>query len=122
MTTSTERNIQMTRFKDFGAGSDTVAAEPLSFKLYGETFECLPKVQGKLLLDLVSETSDDDPAKQVGIIGKFFDRVLTDESMVRFNLLLNDKEKIVSVETLAEITSWLMEEYTGRPEGQPEVS
>lgn len=108
------------RFKDFGSGGET-SAEPLSFKLYDETFNCLPEVQGKYLLDLVSDTSSDDPIKSAGVVTKFFDYVLDDESSVRFNALIIDKKRIVSVETLAEITTWLVEEYAQRPNQQPEA-
>lgn len=108
------------RFKDFGAG---IAEEstPLSFKLHGEEFICVPQVQGKLLLELVSESSSSDPAASAGIVTKLFKYVLEDESYERFDALLVDKKKIVSVETLAEITGWLVEEYTKRPEEQPEA-
>lgn len=111
----------MTRYKDFGAGSAT-DKKPLSFKLHGETFQCVPQVQGKLLLELVADSGSDDAAKSAGIITKFFEYVLKEESNVRFNALLNDKEKIVTVDTLAEITGWLVSEYTNRPEEQPEAS
>ena len=108
------------RFKDFGSGLQEEAA-PLSFKLHGEEFICVPQIQGKLLLDLVAESSSDDPVKSAGIVTKFFNYVLEDESAERFNKLLSDKKKIVSVDTLAEITSWLVEEYTERPNQQPEA-
>lgn len=108
----------MTRFKDFGSG-DGLVVEPLSFKLYGEEFHCLPQVQGKLLLDLVSDSSDSDAVKSAAVIDKFFQYVLTDESHERFEKMLTAKDTIVSVETLAEITGWLVEEYTNRPEEQP---
>lgn len=108
----------MTRFKDFGSGDGKVS-EPLSFKLYGEEFHCLPEVQGKLLLDLVADSGDGDAVKSAAVIDKFFRYVLTDESYERFDVLLTGKETIVSVETLAEITGWLVEEYTNRPEEQP---
>ena len=108
------------RFKDFGSGIQEEAA-PLSFKLYDEEFFCVPQVQGKLLLDLVSESSSDDPVKSAGIVTKFFNYVLEDESAERFNALLEDKNRIVSVDTLADITAWLVEEYTARPNPQPEA-
>ena len=108
------------RFKDFGSGLQEEAS-PLSFKLHGEEFVCVPQIQGKLLLDLVAESSSDDPVKSAGIVTKFFNYVLEDESAERFNALLSDKKKIVSVDTLAEITSWLVEEYTERPNQQPEA-
>jgi hypothetical protein len=110
----------MTRFKDFGSGKKT-DAEPLSFKLHGDTFECLPQIQGKLLLDLVADSSGEDPAKSAAVIDLFFSQVMTDDSYVKFNALLKDKNKIVSVETLAAIVGWLVEEYSDRPEEQPEA-
>jgi hypothetical protein len=45
---------------------------------------------------------------------------MQEESYLRFEDLLQDKEKIVSVETLSEIVAWLIEEYGNRPEEQPE--
>jgi hypothetical protein len=110
----------MTRFKDFGSGA-AEDAEPISFKLYGEDFECYPQMQGKLLLGLVSDSSSDDPVKQSAIVTKFFEYVLKPESKLRFDALVEDPERIVSVDTLAEITGWLIEEYTNRPNQQPEA-
>lgn len=111
----------MTRYKDFGSGSP-VETKPLSFKLHKEKFDCVTQVQGKLLLELIADSASSDPATSTAIITKFFEYVLKDESFTRFDALLRDKEKIVSVETLGEITGWLIEEYTKRPETRPEVS
>lgn len=109
------------RFKDFGAG-DGEELEPLSFKLYGEEFECYPAIQGKFLLNLIGSSASDDVLESSKVVTDFFAKVLKPESAIRFNALLEDPEKIVSVETLAEITTWLMEEYTDRPNQQPEAS
>lgn len=108
----------MTRFKDFGA-DEASEEEPPTFALHGETFTCVPEIQGKVLLDLVQDSSSSDPVRQAGIITKFFENVLEDESYQRFNALLGDKKRIVKVDKLAEITGWLVEEYTDRPEKQP---
>jgi len=110
-----------TRFRDFGSG-DAGEKQPLSFKLYDEEFICVTAIQGKLLLDLVADSSTEDPVKNAAIVEKFFMNVLADESHERFQALLTDKEKIVSMDTLANITSWLVEEYTDRPTQGPEVS
>ena len=109
------------RFKDFGAGT-AGENKPLSFKLHDEEFHCVPVMQGKLLLELVVDASSDAPEAAAKVITSFFKQVLQDESYARFDALLSDKDKIVSVETLGEITGWLMEEYTNRPEEQPELS
>jgi hypothetical protein len=112
----------MSRFKDFGAGKSGEGKEPIKFKLHDEDFECVPEIQGKVLLDLAADSKDEDPAMAAQVIDKFFGAVLTDESLTRFDALIRDKHRVVSMETLGEITSWLVEEYTNRPEGQPEVS
>jgi hypothetical protein len=104
----------MSRFKDFG-GSDNANAEPISFKLWGQDFHCLPEIQGKVLLDMVADSSSEDVSKSSKIATQFFDTVLTDESRVRFDALIVDKEKIVTVETLGEIVGWLVEQYSNRP-------
>ena len=107
----------MARFKDFG-GSIESSLDPVTFKLHGEEFTCVRELQGKVLLDLVADSSTEDPAKTAATLTKLFKTVLLDESYERFDTLLNDKEKIVPVETLAEITSWLIEEYSDRPKAQ----
>jgi hypothetical protein len=109
------------RYKDFGSGGINDAA-PLSFKLHEEEFHCVKAVQGKVMLDMVKDSGSEDPAKNAELIEKFFSQVLVDESYERFEALLVHKEKIVTVDTLAEITGWLIEEYTDRPLEQPEIS
>lgn len=110
-----------TRFKDFGEDSN-VNREPLSFKLYGEEFHCHPALQGKALLETVSKADANDPAAAAKMIDEFFYKALTEESYERFNTLLNDPDKIVTVETLSEITAWLVEQYSERPTKEPERS
>ena len=102
------------RFKDFGKGGE-LATEPLSFKLHDEDFHCWPNLQGSVLLELAANTSESDNASTVRTMTDFFQQALQPESLDRFNALLKHKEKIVSVETLADITSWLVEEYSARP-------
>jgi hypothetical protein len=109
------------RLKDFGAGSDA-ATEPLKFKLHDEEFECYPALQGKVLLDLVANSNEDSGAAMARTIDTFFKMTLLPESYGRFDTLLQDPKRIVSVDTLGEITGWLVEEYSGRPNQLPEVS
>lgn len=110
------------RFKDFGSGGD-INKTPLSFKLHGEEFHCRPVVQGKALLNIVAGTADDKDGLGVAkVINDFFKLCLIDESYTRFEALLSNPDKIVTVETLGEITAWLVEEYSSRPTQQPEPS
>jgi len=109
------------RFKDFGSGTGAEET-PLTFKLHGEEFECRPAVQGKVLLDLVANSNDDDGAAMARTIDRFFELTLLPESYERFDTLAKDPDRIVSVETLGEITAWLVEQYSGRPQQGPEDS
>lgn len=109
------------RFKDFGTGGATTQ-EPLEFALHGETFACRPAIQGKFLLSLVAGTDEDDPAAAANTVNQFFSHVLLPEDYIRFEALLDDPDKLVTVETLGEITGWLMEQYAARPTTPPSPS
>lgn len=110
----------MTKFRDFGSPSNA-DNETVSFKLFDEDFECVSSLPGKILLDLVSKSSSESTSDQASIVTDFFSSVLLDESLERFNQLIVDKNRVVTTETLAEITGWLVEQYGERPNQQPEV-
>lgn len=109
------------RYKDFGAGQET-DKDPIVFSLHGEEFTCLPVIQGKVLMNLVTRSQSKDPVEAMAVVDEFFSKVLTDESLERFNNLLEDKTRIVTMETLADVVQWLIEEYSARPNQQPEES
>jgi hypothetical protein len=110
-----------TRFKDFGSGGE-VNVSPLSFKLHGEEFHCKPSLQGKALLDMVANTKNGEAEDVSHTITSFFSKAMIQESYDRFLVLLDSPDKIVTIESLGEITSWLVEEYSGRPTSGPEQS
>lgn len=105
----------MPRFKSFGSPV-TESDKPLTFELYDETFYAVGQIQGKTLMGLVKNANVEDAAESADTLIGFFDEVLLEESLERFNKLTTSKDKIVPVETLAEIVGWLVEEYSGRPE------
>lgn len=111
----------MTRFKDFGSGSSDAPKEALKFKLFDEEFNCKPAIQGKILMNLAATSSEDDASAAARTIDDFFHYVLVEESDVRFQKLILDEDRIVSMDTLSDIIAWLIEEYTKRPNQQPEV-
>jgi hypothetical protein len=110
-----------TRFKDFGTGGN-VNTTPLSFKLHEEEFHCKPSLQGKVLLDMASSAKSTETEDVSQTIINFFSKALVEESYQRFLALLDHPDKIVTIESLGEITSWLVEEYSGRPTSGPEQS
>lgn len=113
----------MARFKDFGSGSnDGAPVEPVTFKIHGEEFTCIPEIPGKTVLNLVAKSGGEDPAQSADAVTGFFKTVLTEESNVRFDALAEDPNRIVSMQTLTDIIEWLVEQYTDRPTERPEVS
>lgn len=112
----------MTRSKNFDEGVDeTSDKEPITFTIKGETFTAVPEVQGKVLIDLIKRSQSTDPTESFDMMLDLFNAALEDESLVRFNALLEDKHRIVTVEKLAEITQFLVEEYADRPEAPREA-
>lgn len=111
----------MGKFRDFGNVSTDEKLEPISFKLNDEEFHCVKALPGKVLLEMVAKSASENAADQANMVTDFFARALTDESLTRFNALIEDKERIVTAETLGEITGWLVEQYGDRPNPQPEV-
>ena len=110
----------MARFKDFGSAEGS-SAEPISFKINGEEFTCIPEIPGKTVLNLVAKSSGDDPSKSADAVTGFFDIVLTAESRERFNALAEDPDRIVTMKNLTDIIEWLVEQYTDRPTVRPEA-
>lgn len=105
----------MSRFKDFGAPNKGVVREKLSFKIYDEEFECIPALPGKTLLAFAAASDTEDGSESAKAITMFFEKVLTPESYARFEILAEDPDRLVTVETLAEIINWIVEAYSDRP-------
>lgn len=109
------------RFRDFGSG-ENLNQEPISFKLHGEDFHCLKNLQGNTLLNLVAKAGSGNAEDAAFTVKEIFSKALQPESYERFSKLIDDPEKVVTVETLGQITAWLVEQYSGRPTQGPEQS
>lgn len=95
-------------------------SEPLTFDLGGEEFTCYPEVQGKMILDIIKTAASEPDAEQRGMmmavgVLDFFEKVMDVSEYERFNKLMEDPKRIVKMDTLSEIMSWLIEQYTDRP-------
>jgi hypothetical protein len=108
------------KFKDFGSGIGE--KEPISFKLHGEEFKCHPAIQGRTLMRVAMNADSGDVSKAASVVDDFFSLALLPESYERFTAILESKDKIVTVEALGEISGWLMEQYSARPEQGSEPS
>jgi hypothetical protein len=71
---------------------------------------------------MASLSSGENAGDAALAINRFFAKALKEESYERFQKLLDDPDKIVSVESLAEISGWLVEQYASRPMPGPEQS
>jgi hypothetical protein len=101
-------------------------SEPLDFDLGSETFLCYPEVQGKTILDIMRVAAEGDEDTRgvlmaVSVID-FFKKVMPPEEYERFEKLMEDPKQIIPMDTLSEIMSWLIEEYTDRPTQPSSVS
>jgi hypothetical protein len=52
----------------------------------------------------------------------FFKKVMPPDEYERFEKLMDDPKRIVKMDVLSEIMSWLIEEYTDRPTGPSSAS
>ena len=109
------------KFKDFGQSNVSDLPE-IKFKLHGEEFVCHRAIQGKVLLEVAGGFDETKTSNANQIIDDFFKIALEPESFDRFYTLIHDPEKIVLVETLGEITGWLVEQYSARPTEEPSGS
>lgn len=94
-------------------------AEPITFTILDEEFEAYPQLQGAVIVELLAGLADTgeegNGAAAASLLTNVFEFALKPESLERFKKLTHDPERIVDLETLSEIVSWLMEEYTDRP-------
>jgi len=114
----------MAKIKDFGAPSLGDDLEDITFVLYEESFTCRRGIPGKVMIDIAAQTADEsDPAAGARVIDDFFKSVLIDEETYnRFNSILRDPDKMIPIESIMEIVSWLMEVYGERPTPRSEGS
>jgi hypothetical protein len=114
----------MAKIKDFGAPGLGDNLEDITFVLHGESFTCRRGVPGKVMIDIAAQTAnEDDPAAGAKVIDDFFRSVLiSEESYDRLNGILRDPDKMIPIETIMDIVSWLMEVYGERPTQRSEDS
>lgn len=90
----------------------------MSGKEWTERFHCVPDIPPAAWDDLSSSVGTDRRGRQVYnhvSLLRFFNQVLVDEDVERFNDLMSDKDKAVEIEVLGEIMEWLTEAASGVP-------
>ena len=93
------------------------SGEPVAFKLFDQSFECLAFVPAGVHADLVEYDGS------ITAILKFFTGILKDEEEVkRFETFIHGKDPLIPSGMLDQLISKLIEEYAARPFGMPAPS
>ncbi len=103
------------RRKSFKGGKALSDFEPIEFDLNDQTFKCRPALQGATLLEFVAKADGESGGAAAGALYGFFQDAMEEEEYTRFRNYLNSPDLIIEMETIGEIASWLVEEYTARP-------
>lgn len=90
-------------------------AEPIEFELEGETFEAYGEVPGAVLLDFIAAATKEDGGNTAAAIMGYLKSSMNKENYKRFDALTRDPEKVIQLQTLSDIVSYLVEERTNRP-------
>lgn len=90
--------------------------EPITFDLHGETFTAFPQVQGIVLMEFIEANSLGGNAT-IAALKQFLNNSMESSEYTRLHDLLSTKDpkKNTPIEVIAEIVSYLIEEYTSRP-------
>lgn len=109
------------RFKDFGSSAvfDTAALEPVTFRLDGQTFTCRPALPGSTLLSFVAAADSGEGGRASSSIPQLFSHAMEPAEYERFTTFIERSDRIVPIDTLAEIAAWLVEVYSERPTQPP---
>lgn len=126
--------------RDFDAEISTDPRdEPVQFKLFKRTWECVDDVNGKRLLDLAAMLDGDSVKEQRDAVLQVFTEVLdsteretgarteddepeTTSDIDEFMEILDDPKTRIPLGVLVEVTGYLVEQYTDRPTGRPAPS
>ena len=106
-----------TRHKDFGSNAQK---DPVTFSVNGEEFVAHPYIPGKVLIELGKRARSEDPTEAFDVMIELFEVALEEESLGRFEDMLEDVENPLTMDQIADITAFLIEEYSERPEEQRE--
>lgn len=101
------------RFKDFDAIDAAEAEEkasPPKFKLSGVEFNCVVAPKATSVAKL-SKAGEGD----VTALIDYLRSLIVAEQREEFDAVLDSDEKIVKIDKLADLVTWLAEGYTGRP-------
>lgn len=111
----------MARHKKFAGGTKISEFEPLNFTLNDVEFNCHAAIPGAVLLEFVKD-ADSGTGDSAKALYNFLASAMNEEEYKKLQAVLHNPEVIIEIETIGEIVSWLVEEYSSRPTQRPENS
>lgn len=111
----------MARHKTFAGGTSISEFEPINFTLNGEEFNCHPAIPGAVLLEFVKD-ADSGTGDSAKALYNFLASSMPEEEYEKLQKTLKNPKVIIEIETIGEIVTWLVEEYSSRPTQRPENS
>jgi hypothetical protein len=103
------------KIKSFTSTTPKEAVEPIPFELEGETFEAYGQVPGAVLLDFIAASTQEDSTGTAAAILGYLKSSMPKDTFKRFDKLTRDPEKVIELQVLADIVSYLIEERSSRP-------
>lgn len=100
------------RFRDFSG-----SPEPVTFRVRGDIFECLPEIPLDALVEMTKLTSaDGDTGRMLSMVKEFFDGIMTPDSAARMRECMSKgADNPIGMAAIQDILPWLMEVYGLRP-------
>lgn len=92
------------------------ATDPIEFEFDGEKFEAFGQVTGAVLLEFIAASSARDGAAVAAGIVDYLKASMDEANYRKFKAITHDPKKNISIETLSEIVSFLIEK---RAEDRP---
>lgn len=113
-----KKKIVARRFKKFESpllNSD----EPLEFELNSVLFRCVPALPGRRILQFVSLSNSEDFGASAEAVLEFIDSCIVSEQREQFRELTMSETQVVPLETLTDISTFLVENYAGGNDESP---
>lgn len=98
--------------KEFDIASPEPQGEPIVFKLAKEEFRCIPELPGVAVIELYR---DDGTTPLIARIANFIEACLIEEDVPKFRRLLKSWRHRIRADDLAQVLTWLVEQYGARP-------
>lgn len=114
MSTPTSKRHRSFSVKSSQKDSNANPVEPITFDLLDKTFTAKPVLQGIVLLEFLESAVDGD-VKSIIAFKTILKEALGEEEYARFYDTLKNAEDEVDLAVLAEIVTFLVEEYSSRP-------